>query len=79
MVIVAVVDEHALLHDDLLFRIASVEDAEGVVGETMDVTQRTEGTRLGVARLPVQHQNVEAHAHVVLDPALPFQLHFEDR
>lgn len=44
MVVVAVINQHAFLHNDFLFRIASVEDPERVVRKTVDSTQRTKRT-----------------------------------
>lgn len=70
MVIVAVVNEHTLLHNDLLFRVASVEDTERAVRKTVNATQWTERTRMSVSRLSVQHQNVYSDAQVVLDPVI---------
>lgn len=69
-VLVAIIDQDTLLDNHLFPRIASVQNAECVVRKTPSKTKGTEGAEIGIAGLPVQHQDAESDSAVVLDPVV---------
>ena len=66
VVVVLVVEEDPLLDDDLLLRVANVDQAEVVVGDG-DSLDRVEGGELGLSHLARQDGGADSDAHVVLD------------
>ena len=69
-VVVTIVDQDALLDQNLLARIAGVQDIERVVRPYAGQSERTEGAEIRVAGLPVQHEDAEFDSAVVLDPVV---------
>lgn len=69
-VLVAIIDQDTLLDNHLFPRIASVQNAECVVRKTPSETKGTEGAEIGIAGLPVQHQDAESDSAVVFDPVV---------